>query len=519
LFERLKNPEMGRGGIPDTETGTSFGPYQLDLERRTLSRDGEAVALGGRAFDTLAVLATARGTTVSKEELLGRVWPSRVIEENNLQVQISVLRKSLGDGWIVTIPGRGYRLAPPASWPTVPDRPSLIVLPFQNVGNDPSQEYFVDGLVEDITTALSRIRPLSLIARNSAFAYKGHEVDIREVGRDLGVRYVVQGSVRRAGDRIRITSRLIDAASGIQLWSDRLDGAQADVFDLQDRVTSAIAGTIEPQVQRAEIDRAQRKPTRDMSAYDWFLRGMAIIHAARDVERLERAQEMFGHARSIDAAYGAAYAMEAYAVVVRREEGVLSPDAPEIAAGMKLASHAVAISDIDATPLSCAARALAFLGGSVTIAALAAERACAINPNAAMAWNHAGLMSIMIGDPGAAVPKFERAMQLSPVDPFFHRFLGGVAHAHLMSGRYEEAAAWAERSLSEHPGYSPAMRFRAAAYAHAGHMKAGRQAIEELRRTTPLLRLGNRESWIPPYRRAEDAQRLIDGLRLAGLIA
>ena len=149
-----------------------FGPYQLDLQRRTLTRDGEAVAIGGRAFDTLAVLAKAGGATVGKEDLLRRVWPGRVIEENNLQVQVSFLRKTLGDGWIITVPGRGYRLASPASWPTISDRPSLIVLPFQNVGNDPSQEYFVDGLVEDITTALSRIRPLSLIARNSAFTYK-----------------------------------------------------------------------------------------------------------------------------------------------------------------------------------------------------------------------------------------------------------------------------------------------------------------------------------------------------------
>src|SRR5262249_28062323 len=288
-----------------------------DLQRRTLIRDGETVSLGVRAFDILAVLASACGATVTKEELLARVWSGRVIEENNLQVQISFLRKALGDGWITTIPGRGYRLVL-SSVSAAQDRPSLIVLPFENLGHDRSQEYFVDGLVEDITTALSRIRPLCLIARNSAFAYKGHAIDIRELSRDLGVRYVVQGSIRRVDGKLRVTSGLIDAISGIQLWSDRFDGIEADAFELQDRITSAIAGTIEPRVQQAEICRAQRKPTLNLSAYDWFLRGMAIIHSARGA-RLEEAQAMFRRARSIDSTYGAAYAMEAYAIVVRRE--------------------------------------------------------------------------------------------------------------------------------------------------------------------------------------------------------
>jgi TolB-like protein len=231
------------------EPEIAFGPYRLDRGNRSLTRAGVAIRLGGRAFDTLAVLAAA-GTTVSKDALLATVWPELIVEENNLQVQISALRKVLGEGWIVTVPGRGYRLvarpAQPAGNPALPDRPSLVVLPFQNIGGDLEEDYFIDGLVEDITTALSCIRSLFVIARNSAFAYKGRVVDLRELGRELGVRYVLQGSVRRAGGRLRITGHLADATSGEQLWARRVDGSVADVFDLQDQVTAAVAGALEP---------------------------------------------------------------------------------------------------------------------------------------------------------------------------------------------------------------------------------------------------------------------------------
>jgi tetratricopeptide (TPR) repeat protein len=269
-------------------------------------------------------------------------------------------------------------------------------------------------------------------------------------------------------------------------------------------------------VQRAEIARAQRKPTQDLDAYDWFLRGMAIVHTARS-DRMEEARAMFDRARAADRGYAAAHGMAAYATALRREAGSLAVTSPEIAEAADLAGQAAAAHDIDATVLSCAARALAFLAGDVTGGALLAERACAINPNAAMAWNNAGVLSIVAGEAEAAVAKFERAMRLSPVDPFFCRFLGGLAHAGLVTGRYDEAATWAERSLGEHPGYAPAMRFRAAAHALAGRIEEARDAMAELRRVAPLLRLGNYGDWMPPYRNDADTRRLLDGLRLAGL--
>ncbi len=245
----------------------AFGPFRLDHRNRRLTKAGTAVPLGGRAIDVLSVLVAAAGDTVSKEVLLDRAWPGLTVDANNVEVQISALRKALGEDWIITVPKQGYRLAqravaavhsPP---PALPDKPSLVVLPFQNMSGDPEQDYFVDGLVEDITTSLCCIRSLFVIARNSAFSYKGQAVDVRQVGRELGVRYVMEGSVRRVGDRVRITGQLVEATTGIHVWGDRFDEALDGVFQLQDRVAERVAGAIEPTLQRVEIERARWKAT------------------------------------------------------------------------------------------------------------------------------------------------------------------------------------------------------------------------------------------------------------------
>src|SRR6516165_4500615 len=234
----------------------SFGRFRFDLTRRELQRDNSRVRLGNRALDILCVLASAEGRVVTKDELMAQVWPGVVVEENNLHFHISSLRRAFeedgdGESWIVTVPGRGYRFLlprepPPAGDPTpggslpVADKPSLAVLPFQNLSGDPEQEYFADGMVEEIITALSRIRWLFVTARNSSFTYKGQNVDLQRVGRELGVRYVLEGSVRKSGNRVRITAQLIDAATGAHLWADRFDGLLEDVFDLQDRVAASV---------------------------------------------------------------------------------------------------------------------------------------------------------------------------------------------------------------------------------------------------------------------------------------
>ena len=264
----------------------TFGRFRFDLARRELSRDGIPVRLGSRALDVLAVLAAARGDVVTKDELLARVWPGQVVEENNLQVQASALRKALDEGksgqsYLVTVPGRGYRLigiAGGSHGPALPDKPSIAVLPFQNMSDDPQQEYFADGIVEDIITALCHMRWLFVIARDFELRYKGRTADVKQVGRELGVRYVVEGGVRKAAHRVRITAQLIDASTGAHLWADHFDGDLKDIFDLQDQVTASVVGAIAPKLEQAEIERAKRKPTGSFDAYDYFLRGMASTH-------------------------------------------------------------------------------------------------------------------------------------------------------------------------------------------------------------------------------------------------
>src|SRR5499427_7566266 len=267
----------------------SFGRFRFDLTRRELQRDNSRVRLGNRALDILCVLASAEGALVTKDELMAQVWPGVVVEENNLHFHISSLRKALdadgkGESWIVTVPGRGYRLLRPPEPPaadTALAEPSAVASeqPSNNLSGDPEQEYFADGMVEEIITALSRIRWLFVTARNSSFTYKGPAIDVKQVGRELGVRYVLEGSVRKSGGRIRIAAQLIDAGTGAHLWADRFDGPLEDVFELQDQVASSVAGVIEPTLEAAEIRRSDERPTTDLTCYDFYLRALAHHHS------------------------------------------------------------------------------------------------------------------------------------------------------------------------------------------------------------------------------------------------
>src|SRR5690348_11218259 len=291
----------------------AFGPFRLDIRRRMLSRDGTLLPLLPRSLEILCVLAASPGQVISKDELMAKVWPGLVVEENTIQVHVSALRKALGEDiggqrYIVTIPAIGYRFiangsehagaqgpADAGAALALPDKPSIAVMPFDNMSGDREQDYFADGMVEDIITALSRLKWLFVIARNSTFTYKGRSVDIRQVGRELGVRYVLEGSVRKAGDRVRITAQLIDAETSAHIWADRYDRAVHDIFALQDEITLSTVAAIEPSVRQAEIERARRKRPESLDAYDLVLRATPLVDtgmpegALQAVPLLERA--------------------------------------------------------------------------------------------------------------------------------------------------------------------------------------------------------------------------------------
>ncbi|MFO1061568.1 MAG: molybdopterin-dependent oxidoreductase, partial [Dongiaceae bacterium] len=338
-------------------------------------------------------------------------------------------------------PGEAPKAPPPAL--ALPDRPSIAVLPFQNMSGDPGQDYFADGIVEDIITALSRMRWLFVIARNSSFAYKGRSVDVRQVGRELGVRYILEGSVRKAGNRVRITGQLIEAASGAHLWADHFDGELEDIFDLQDRVTGSVVGAIQPRLEQAEIERVRRKPTESLDAYDYCLRGMAAFHRWTR-EANEEALAMFYKAIELDPGYAVAYAMAARAYSQRRSSDWVTDRARETAETLRLGRRAVELGRDDAFALCSAGAALVFVAGDFEGGGASIERALALNPNLAWAWLSGALLRAFSGESEAAIDHATRALRLSPHDTQVFAMQFAVGLAHFFAGRPAEALSWAE---------------------------------------------------------------------------
>ena len=370
-------------------------------------------------------------------------------------------------------------------------------------------------MVEDIISGLSRIGWLFVIARNSSFTYKGKPVDVKQVGRELGVRYVLEGSVRKAANKVRITGQLIDATTGGHIWADRFDGALEDVFDLQDRVTSTVVGAIEPRLQRAEIERARRKPTESLDAYDYFLRGMSSFHSyTRD--SLREAKRHFQHATELDPDYASPRGMGAWCIAQFKANGWLE-DENEVALGVKWARRAIAEGKDDPTALWSAGHSLAYLAGEVETGAAHIDRATTLNPNLAAAWSVSGWLRVYLGDAANAVEHLERAKRLSPLDPFAHFGNTGMAFAHFLAGRYGEAVIWASKAVQEQPNFATSLRIAAVANALAGRTSEAQEAVARLREIDPAARLSNLANVAAPFRHQEDLARFTDGLRKAGL--
>jgi TolB-like protein/Tfp pilus assembly protein PilF len=429
----------------------------------------------------------------------------------NISRPVRVFRVAASGAGQPSAPAMSTTSAPLA----LPDRPSIAVLPFQSMSGDPEQEYFADGVVEEIITALSRFRDLFVIARNSSFTYKGRAVDVKQVGRELGVRYVLEGSVRKAANRVRITGQLIDATTGAHLWADRFDGSKEDIFDLQDHITASVVGAIAPKLEEAEIERARSKPTESLDAYDYFLRGMSAMHKWTRVGN-DEALAHFYRAFELDPNYAAAYGMAARTYVQRNTGGWARDQEKEAVESKRLARLAAQFGRHDAVALSTAGFALIEYEEELDEGDSLIERALELNPNLAWAWMFSGWAKVSLGLPDAALERINRAMRLSPQDPQIITMQAGLACAHLIARRYAEALSWARMATRDRPNIAFANCVAAVSAALAGRLAEAQAAMARLREIDPNLRLSSPRP-ILLLRRPEDKAQWTEGLRKAGL--
>lgn len=523
-----------------------FADHSLDLDRRELRRDSCAIAVGPQVFDLLAYLITHRPRVVTKDDLFDNVWRGRIVSESTLTSHINAARKAIGDTGqdqrlIRTVPRKGFRFvadvtevgtveeeslgkrpgkqsvgAPEAAEaPSLPEKPSIAVLPFENLSGVPDQDYFADGVVEDIITALSRVRWLFVIARNSSFAFRGRSVDVRQISRELGVRYIVEGSVRRAANRVLITAQLIDATNGAHLWAERFESALDDIFELQGRIAASIVGAVAPQLELAEIERAKGKPTTSLGAYDYYLRGVANVHLGSR-PAITEAIALFEKALERDARFGSAYAMAAWCYFWRKVSGWMEDPEHETAEGIRLARRAAEYGRDDTVALTRSGHALLHLAGEIDTGIALLDRALVLNPNLASAWSLGAYARMWDGDIDGALARFAQAMRLSPLDPEMYRMKAGIAAAHMFAGRYDLASSWAEESFLHMPSFLMALAVIAASHALAGRDERARQAVSRLRELDPRLRVSNLTDYLV-IRLPEHQQIFKEGLRRAGL--
>ena len=493
-------------------------PQEKRIEFRVGLHEGDIILDGGDIFgDGVNVAARLQGLAEP-----GSICVSSHVQED-ARGKLDIVFEDAGQQQLKNIerPVRVYRVRPtsaaagPPPVLALPDKPSLAVLPFQNMSGDPEQEYFADGIVEQILTALSCIRWLFVIARNSSFTYKGRHVDVRQVGRELGVRYVLEGSVRKGANRVRIAGQLIDTLTGRHLWADHFDGTLDDIFDLQDRVTASVVGAISPKLEQAEIERVRHKPTESLDAYDYYLRGLSLItQTTRDAN--SEALRLFRKAIELDPDFAAAHGMAAWCYVVRKVNGFMIDRAQEVLEATRLAYRATVLDKDDAVALCWGGYALGYVAGDLDAAMAFVDQALGINQNLAAAWNYSGWLRIFVGEQEAAIESMARAMRLSPRDPTVFHMRAGTAFAHFFAGRYFEAVKWAQDALRDQPTFVGTLRIVAASHALGGRLEEAQKAMARMRQFDPELRVSNLEDRLPPLR-PEDFARYAEGLRMAGL--
>jgi TolB-like protein/class 3 adenylate cyclase len=447
----------------------------------------------------------------------GGVFVSNTVHDH-VRDRLPFVFEDLGEQQVKNIarPVRVYRVrdigaAKTPSAPAPPvlprhDKPSIAVLPFVNMSGDPEQEYFVDGMVEEIITVLSRIRWLFVIARNSTFTYKGQAVDVKQVGRELGVRYVLEGSVRKAAGRVRITAQLIDTMNGAHLWADRFDGSLEDVFDLQDKVASSVAGIIEPALQAAETARSTDRATKDLTAYDLYLRGYAM--ALSSARHIPKALRLVEEATARDPRYGPALAWAALCCMRQLFDDRSEDRKADRLKGVDFARRALEVAGDDPGILANSALALAYFGEDIGAMMALVDRALALNPNFARGWYVSGVLRNWAGQTDIAIEHLEASLQLSPRARIGLSVLN-IGYAHFLSRRFGEAVPKLLLAIQEDPNDPRGYRFLAACYAHMGQLGEARDVVARLRAITPVV--------VPDasyLRNSEHRELLLSGLRL-----
>ncbi|HXQ51310.1 MAG TPA: adenylate/guanylate cyclase domain-containing protein [Stellaceae bacterium] len=398
---------------------------------------------------------------------------------------------------------------------SLPDKPSIAVLPFANMSGDPEQDYFADGVVEDIITALSRIKWMFVIARNSTFVFKGKPIDVKQVGRELGVRYVLEGSVRKATNRVRITGQLIDATTGTHIWADRFEGALENIFELQDQVTASVVGAIEPAMRAADMLRAQPKPTSSLDAYDYYLRALAAFHRTTRSD-IADALAMCRAAIAIDQRYASAYGLAAWCCLRRRTHGWAERPEEERLTAVEFARCAIDFGANDPEALWMAGVTLPYFVGDVDRAEDVVRRSLALNQNSALAWGCLGFVQCYSGSGEAAIASFERGIRQSPLDPEAFTNKCGMAWAYFVEGRYDEAVQWANRALHEQAHFMASLRVKAAACGLLGRREDAEETVRAASAIDPEASIAK---WlkITPLKRPDHKSAFAEGLRRAGL--
>jgi TolB-like protein/Tfp pilus assembly protein PilF len=523
-----------------------FENFVLDVGRRELLNGTTLVAVEPQVFDLISYLVQNRERVVSKDDLIEHVWNGRVVSESTLTSRITSARQTLGDDGenqrlIRTVSRKGLRFVaevregegpaqaarPEAAGlaldavtpvshgtllPRLPDKPSIAVLPFTNMSGDPEQEYFSDGITEDIITALSRLRWFFVIARNSTFVYKGQAVNVKQVGRDLGVRYVLEGSVRKSGPRVRITCQLLDGISGNHIWSERYDRELTDIFALQDEITASVTSAIEPKLLAAEGIRSEARSIEDLDAWDLVARALShfwkltAADSATAIAILRQAVEHYPN-------YAPAHSMLAFALFASGYVGWIPPGTERDFAA-QLTRRAAELDDSDPWA-HLALGYYEFTGRSTDEAIRHFSAALDLNPNFAAAAGSIGFALALDGRSDEAIRHFEQALRMSPRDPFNSFFYVGIAAAHYLAGRYAEAIKWAKQAVQLRPGYIGAHRILCASLAQAGQAEEARTVLQTLRQMHPEISL----AWIRqsvPYT-AGPMEKFLDGMRKAGL--